>query len=90
MFCWQGEVAVWRSQLSAALDRARDGATPARAEALAQSQERWTAWLEAECRYRALMYEGGSLARVIAAHCVADLTADRAIAFLYEERNADR
>lgn len=89
MLCWQAEAAAWRSELDAALARARDGASLARGEALALSQERWTAWRDAECRYRALIYEGGSLARVVAAQCVADVTADRAIAFLYEERNAD-
>lgn len=89
MLCWQGEGAVWRGLMERAIERARAGASPARAQALAHSQERWLAWRESECRYQALYFEGGSLARVLAAHCVADLTADRAIAFLYAERNAD-
>lgn len=90
VMCWQAEAALWRAQMERAFIRARDGASPVRAGALATSQERWSAWRDAECEYRALVYEGGSLARVVRAQCVADLTADRAIAFLYAERNADQ
>ncbi|WP_395644457.1 lysozyme inhibitor LprI family protein [Terricaulis sp.] len=90
MMCWQAEGGVWGALMDQAIARAREGATPARTQALADSQERWLAWRQSECRYQALYFEGGSLSRVIAAHCVADLTADRAIALLYTERNADQ
>lgn len=89
MMCWQAEGAAWRGLMEQAIERARTGASSARAQALAASQDRWLAWRAAECQYQALIYEGGSLARVIGAYCVADLTADRAIAFIHAERNAD-
>ncbi|HYD74313.1 MAG TPA: lysozyme inhibitor LprI family protein [Candidatus Binatia bacterium] len=85
--CFVAEEAAWTAQLNAALARAQTDTT--RASFLARSQEAWRAWREAECRYQASLYEGGSLSRVIAANCVADLTADRAIALLYAERTAD-
>ena len=90
MLCWQAEGRAWGALIDQAIARARQDATPARAQALADSQERWLAWRQSECQYQALYYEGGSLARVIAAHCIADLNADRAIAFIYAERNADQ
>jgi uncharacterized protein YecT (DUF1311 family) len=84
--CFTAEARAWTAQLDAALTRAQADAT--RAGFLTQSQDAWLAWRQAECRYQASLYEGGSLARVIAASCAADLTADRAIALLYAERNS--
>jgi uncharacterized protein YecT (DUF1311 family) len=85
--CYDGEARAWTAQLDAALERAR--ADDARATLLARSQEAWVVWRQAECRYQAAYYEGGSLARVLAASCFADLTADRAIALIYAERTED-
>lgn len=82
--CLLAEERGWSAQLDAALARGRANAP--RAQFLQRSQEAWTAWREAECRYQASLYEGGSLARVLTASCRADLTADRAIALLYAER----
>jgi uncharacterized protein YecT (DUF1311 family) len=87
VMCFDAETRRWTAQLDAALGRA--GADDTRAAFLAQSQQAWTAWRQAECRYQASLYEGGSLARVLSASCFADLTADRAIAFIYAERNRE-
>ena len=86
--CYNGEAHAWATLLDAALERAR--VDESRVAMLAQSQEAWEAWRQAECRYQASHYEGGSLARVLAASCIADLTADRAIALIYAERTGDQ
>jgi uncharacterized protein YecT (DUF1311 family) len=85
--CYDGETRAWTALLDAAVARAQ--ASEARASFFAQSQDSWRAWRQVECRYQASYYEGGSLARVLAASCFADLTADRAIALIYAERTED-
>lgn len=85
--CYDGETSAWTALLDAAMVRAR--AREDRAFFLVRSQEAWRAWRQAECRYQASYYEGGSLARVLAASCFAELTADRAIALIYAERTED-
>lgn len=87
MGCYDGEARAWASLLDAAVARAQ--ASEPRAAFFQRSQQAWLAWRQAECRYQASHYEGGSLARVLAASCIADLTADRAIALLYAERTQD-
>lgn len=82
--CYGAEANGWRALLEGAVARAMNDA--ARRDLLTQSQQAWTDWREHECRYQASFYAGGTLARVVAAHCVAELTADRAIAFIYAER----
>jgi uncharacterized protein YecT (DUF1311 family) len=82
--CYEGEARAWTALLDAAVVRAQAGES--RAAVFQQSQEAWRAWRQADCRYQASYYEGGSLARVLAASCYADLTADRAIALIYAER----
>ena len=83
--CYNEEAQGWASLMDAALVRA--SANQARAPLLTQSQDAWRAWRDAECGYQASRYAGGSLARVLAASCVAELNADRAIALTYLERN---
>lgn len=85
--CYDGETRAWTSLLDAAVARAQG--SESRAAYFAPSQEAWRAWRQAECRYQASYYEGGSLARVLAASCFAELTADRAIALIYAERTED-
>lgn len=85
--CYGAEAEAWSVQLAAAVARAR--ADAARAPYLAQAEDAWRAWAQAECRYQASLYQGGSLARVLSASCTADLTAERAIAFLAAERSAE-
>lgn len=85
--CYSEEALAWTAVLDGALARAMENTQ--RATSLGASQEAWRIWRDAECRYQASMYEGGSLAGVIANSCNADLTADRAIALLYAERTQD-
>ena len=85
--CFLAEESSWTAQLQAALARAQADAS--RADFLRQSQDAWNAWRQAECRYQASLYEGGSLARVLGASCAAELTADRAIALIYAERTRE-
>ncbi len=85
--CYGAEAEAWLVQLAAAVERARADAE--RATYLAQAEAAWRGWVQAECRYQASLYQGGSLARVLAASCTADLTAERTIAFLAAERSVD-
>ena len=82
--CFGAETSAWRALLDDALARAMTNAE--RATLLAHAQEAWTAWRDAECGYQASLYAGGSLARVLAASCINDLTASRAIGLIYAER----
>jgi uncharacterized protein YecT (DUF1311 family) len=82
--CFDAEAQAWGALLDAAVARAARDAS--RASYLSSAQEAWRAWRQAECRYQASMYEGGSLARVISSSCSADLTANRAIALILAER----
>lgn len=82
--CFDAEARAWTSVMDAALQRASANAT--RTSHLTAAQQAWTAWREAECRYEASLYEGGSLARAQSSACYANLTADRAIMLLYAER----
>jgi len=85
--CYDAEMRAWTSVLDAAVARAQ--ADDTRAPLLLQAQETWRAWRQAECRYQASLYAGGSLERVLAMSCLADLTADRAIALIYAERTEE-
>lgn len=85
--CYSAEALAWTAVLDGALARTRENEQ--RAALLGPAQEAWRLWRDAECRYQASMYEGGSLAPVIASSCNADLTADRAIALLHAERTQE-
>lgn len=82
--CFDAETRAWTALLDAALARAGQDAT--RAAYLSSAQDAWVAWQQAECRYEASLYEGGTLARVVSSSCYADAAADRAIALIYAER----
>jgi uncharacterized protein YecT (DUF1311 family) len=85
--CYSAEERAWRALLEAALARAAADAT--RRPLLEPAQQAWRVWRDAECAYRASQFQGGSLARVLAAACVSDLTAARAIDLIHAERNQD-
>jgi len=85
--CYGAESAAWAVQMNAALERAR--ADEARRAWLEPAQQAWSAWRDAECAYRASRFLGGSMARVLAAACIADLTATRAIDLIRSERAPD-
>ncbi len=82
--CFGAEAEGWGALLEGAIARAQSDVQ--RAPLLNVSQMAWATWRDAECQYQASIYAGGSLARVVAASCVADLTADRAVALIHAER----
>lgn len=86
--CYGAEALAWTAVLDGALARAMEDER--RVAALGAAQEAWRLWRDAECRYQASLYEGGSLAPVLAGACNADLIADRAIALLYAERTQEQ
>ena len=50
-----------------------------RREALLTAQRAWMAFRDAECAQSSLLFEGGTLARVVHVGCVNQMTAERAI-----------
>ncbi|GAM97502.1 hypothetical protein U91I_01128 [alpha proteobacterium U9-1i] len=88
--CTSREHSAWVGilQESASTLRARESAAQVAAldRALAIGEQ----WTEARCSYDALFYEGGSLARVLAAQCVRDTTAQRAIDLYQRLRDYDQ
>lgn len=83
--CYRAEGAAWTVELEAAVARAMDDEE--RRPWLGPAQDAWIAWRDAECAYRASLFLGGSMARVLSAACLADLTAARAIDFIHAERS---
>jgi uncharacterized protein YecT (DUF1311 family) len=78
---------AWTAELESALARATED--EARRPWLGPAQDAWSAWRDAECAYRASLALGGSMARVLSAACLADLTAARAIDFIHAERSEE-
>lgn len=62
-----------------AMDAASGGAGLSRAEALRAAQRAWIAFRDAECRRLFAEYQDGSIRSVVAAGCMLDLTAKRAL-----------
>lgn len=77
--CSAREQSAWRGVLEAAVTelRARESAT--QLPLLDRALEAGEQWTRARCAYDASIYEGGSLARVVAASCWRDTIALRAI-----------
>jgi uncharacterized protein YecT (DUF1311 family) len=85
--CYRAEGVAWTAELESALARATED--EARRPWLGPAQDAWSAWRDAECAYRASLALGGSMARVLSAACLADLTAARAIDFIHAERSEE-
>lgn len=84
--CANREGEQWQALLDAEI-AFLDADDASRSASLASATAAWANWRQAECAYQASENEGGSLARVTAAACGADLTADRAIALIWAHRN---
>lgn len=88
--CYQREHEQWaalRNQFTAAL-QAQESATQ-RAQLGAMLRE-YEGWSNARCAYGASIYEGGSLARVVAAACVNRLEGELAIDLWLRVREYDQ
>lgn len=95
--CLQAETEVWDDLLNAQYLELRDSMRQqdqewpelgiSRAEALRDVQRAWIAFRDAECGYAYARYQGGTIRNVVAASCVLEETARRALtlkAFLHE------
>lgn len=78
--CSDEEHGAWDARLNTVYGelRARFAGQTA-ADTLQQAQRDWIAFRDAECRFQASIYEGGSIAQVISVGCHSDMTARRAL-----------
>lgn len=76
--CWDREASTWGEQVEAIVARLA-AAAPTHADALRASQTAWEHWAEAECSYRADLFDGGSGAQLERVTCAADLAVDRVV-----------
>ena len=77
--CLQRELAVWDSLLNryyADMMRQLDGTAKT---ALRDAQRAWIAFRDAACAFPPAVYEGGSIGRPLAAQCLMEETARRAV-----------
>jgi uncharacterized protein YecT (DUF1311 family) len=79
VICAARERQAWRALLEQGAAALREREHSAQTALLEQALTRGEAWEQARCAYEASMYEGGSLAGVVSAHCLRDTTAERAI-----------
>ena len=91
--CTSRELRLWDDKLNLhygdlrAVLRLKDATN--RREALLTAQRAWIAYRDAECAQSSLLFEGGTLARVVHVGCVNQMTAERAIQLenqLFESR----
>jgi uncharacterized protein YecT (DUF1311 family) len=81
--CAAREERAWASMLDALVAETRLRESPTQIALLDTALAQGEAWTAARCAHEASIYEGGSLARVVAVQCRRDVTAERAIS-LYQ------
>lgn len=86
IFCYYQELEVWTGRMDSAV-RFLNERFPDSAETIADAQHSWTAFRESECRYQIQMWGEGSGARVAYMHCMAEMTADRALTLMERQRH---
>ncbi len=77
--CSIRENAVWDERLNSRYQVLRAELSEQSARKLRDIQRTWIAWRKEKCELPYLLFEGGSIARVLAAQCVMRATALRAI-----------
>lgn len=82
MRCHLRERDLWRAQVDVLVTRLRARESPVQLQSLDRMLAAHEPWMQARCSYSALSFEGGSLARVIAAACLRTTTAELAIDLL--------
>ena len=80
--CLTREQELWDAQVTALVARARAQETHTQVAQLNAMLQLYEPWLDARCSYSASINEGGSMARIVAAACVRNTTADLAIDML--------
>ncbi|MFZ2029014.1 MAG: lysozyme inhibitor LprI family protein [Vitreimonas sp.] len=81
VLCWDREATAWQQMADRAFETRRHS-EPERRASLIAARLAWESWRDAECEYRADEPAGGSGVQVDRVRCIAELTADRAIALL--------
>lgn len=80
--CLTREQELWNAQVTELVARARAQESPTQVAQLNRMLQLYEPWLNARCSYSASINEGGSMARIVAAACVRNMTADLAIDML--------
>ncbi|MBI1188038.1 MAG: DUF1311 domain-containing protein [Alphaproteobacteria bacterium] len=84
--CRMREHAAWDGELNAVYRRLNGPSASGEVSPLQRAQRAWIVFRDANCDAMAAPFEGGSIARVIVASCMAETTARRAIELLAFER----
>jgi uncharacterized protein YecT (DUF1311 family) len=79
MACAMREESAWRGLLESNAERLRAMESETQKALLDEALAVGADWTSRSCAYAASIYEGGSLARVVAAQCARDATAERAL-----------
>jgi uncharacterized protein YecT (DUF1311 family) len=77
--CVDGETTVWDALLNADYQRLLGDVPSKAADAVREAQRAWIALRDADCKVPYDIYEGGSMARLDAANCMLDHTAERVL-----------
>lgn len=88
VMCASNEGLAWEEVMNASLTRLR-AAQPALAGSLDDAQNAWRAYVRSECGYRLGRWGEGSGGRVVLASCLAQMTADRAVALIAYEQEGE-
>jgi uncharacterized protein YecT (DUF1311 family) len=79
MRCAQEEEAAWNAVRADAESELTAGLSELGAATWDSAAEAWGEWRDRQCAFEASIYEGGSLAKVVAAGCRARFAAERAL-----------
>lgn len=82
MLCHLRERDLWRAQVGTLTEQLRVRESTLQVQHLNAMLAAHEPWMQARCSYSALYFEGGSLARVVAAACLRTTTAELAINLL--------
>jgi len=78
--CSARETALWDERLNARYAALEEMLDPEAFAALREAQRAWLTFRDAECTFARALWSGGTVAPVVAAGCLLDQTARRAIA----------
>jgi hypothetical protein len=77
--CLENETRMWAELRDAIAGNLRSSESPIQSALLDAALAQHERWVSARCAYAASIYEGGSLARVVAAACRRDTIAEHAL-----------
>ncbi len=87
--CQMRSASAWQGALDGAYQSLLTSQSPGQIRALRVSQGAWIKWREAGCAYEASAWEGGSLAKIVMADCLAETTATRAVSLIERQRGPE-